>query len=124
MLDDESWTLTFVLIAGVEWNAHVPVDRRRQIARCYGAFADATSITFAGTDHLPVTIATSGEAHRHDNGPVIAPIDTFLCADPWCAAEFTHGDDQHIIQSAAFFQVADQRRDEVVECRQQGTQAG
>ena len=75
MLDDKSWPLPFVFIRGVQWNAHVAVDGRCQITGRHGAFADRSSITFTGTNHLAMTIAAAGQAHRrvHTRGPARDP---------------------------------------------------
>ena len=76
------------------------------------------AVFVGGADHLAMAEAAAGEAHRHHVRPMVAAVGAALRAHLRRAAEFAHGEDQHVVKQAALFEVAHQRRDEMVEQRQ------
>ena len=76
-----------------------------------------------GADHLPVPQPAAGQRHRHHDRPVVAAVGAALRAHLRRAAELAHRDHQHVVEQPALVEVADQRRDQVVEERQQRPQA-
>ena len=63
--------------------------------------------------------AATGNAHRHHFLPVIAAVGAVLRAHLRSSPEFSHGDDHHLVQQSAFFEITHERRDQMVEQRQQ-----
>lgn len=82
----------------VERDSHVAIDCRSEIAWGDGAIRDGSAIAVGGADDLAMFEPTSGQTHRHDIRPMIPTIGAPLGPHHRRSPEFSHGNNQDVIQ--------------------------
>jgi hypothetical protein len=95
------------------------IDRCCEVAGRDRPFFDLSAVFLGGADHLAMPQTAAGQHIDMTFGqwlrPSVLPCVPILRR----AAELAHREHQHVVEQAALFEVAHQRRDEVVEQRQQ-----
>lgn len=59
--------------------------------------------------------SSAGEAHGHHVWPVVAAIGATLGTHERSSTEFSHGDDEGLVEEASFFEIGDEGGEEMVE---------
>ena len=109
-----------IAVRGVRGNAHQVVDRRCQVAGCDGPLLDLAAVRFRRSNHLAVAEAAARQEHRHAHRPMIAAVGAALRPHIRRAAEFAHGDHQHVVEKAVFLEIEHQRCEQMIKQRKQG----
>src|SRR5262249_56430961 len=108
-----------VVIAGVEGDAHVVVDRRGEVAGGDGAVLDVPAVGLGGADDLAVAEPAAGHRQRHHHRPVVPAVGAPLSTHHRGPAELAHGQDQGAVEEPALVEVGNEGGDQVVEERQE-----
>ncbi len=98
-------------------DSQVPIDCGQQILRRVGTFGRVLGLGICRADDLAHSQSTAGDQRRVGLGPMIASNAGCISAQPRCATEFPHHDDQHALVEAAFEQILDQRGECLIEIR-------
>lgn len=123
LIDDIAWPSAVVEVLGIEWYAHEAVEGGGQVAGGDGAVSDGAAVGFGASDDLAMSKSSAGEAHGHHVWPVVAAIGATLGAHEGSSSEFTHGNDEGLVEEASFFEIGDEGGEEMVEEREQGLEA-
>src|SRR5262249_32045624 len=67
VVDDRAGPADRVEISGIERDAHVAVNRGREVGWGDGAFLDVAAVGFGGADDLAVPEPSAGQGHGHDH---------------------------------------------------------
>ena len=109
--NNESRAAGSIGISGIEWYAHMMIDRGRQVAGRYRTFLDVSTVCLGRTDDLTVAESASGECHRHHHRPVVAAVGAALGAHEGRAPEFSHRDHEDIVEQALLIEIGYQSRE-------------
>src|SRR5262245_5363607 len=101
VLDDRAGAADGVEVGGVERDAHVVVDGRREVGGGDRVVLAVAAVALGGADDLAVPEAAAGQGHRHDGVPVVAAVGAPLGPHHGGAPELAHGNDQGVIEQSA-----------------------